>query len=229
MTENLFSFSCKTNVDLYDPSNADTSKKEQEQQPLDCSFSYLSNGAMPSLVLFHEFKHFYRDGKEKTLFPQFTPSAEFPREWHLIGHQTAGHLCNYHYGLASFLQPKSVDVLQKMIQLQDMYIDTDISSHRLNFSTAVEYVNTMKSFFDVKCEFSYSGLEEAWYPIDLTVENWRALTDEPCPTATYQDDVEYVQQQKWGSGNSPFTLFNLPAFDEYANGWQLVILGANCD
>jgi hypothetical protein len=134
------------------------------------------------------------------------------RKWIKLAHQTAGHACNQRYLICTALQPKSVEVLQKMQQLANKWDGSQAGCWGNSLDSLNEYRQDIKNLFGADCNFCHNDFEEGIYPIDI--DFLIGLTDEKVPE-NLDDLVE------WESGWDR----SLGCLGR----WKLFVLGENCD
>lgn len=134
------------------------------------------------------------------------------RKWIKLAHQTAGHACNQHYLICTVLQPKSVEVLQKMQQLANQWEDSQAGCWTNSLETVLAYRASLKNLLGVDCNFCHKKFEGGIYPIDT--EFLEKLTDEKFPK-DLDDLIEWDSGWERGLG--------------CIGRWGLFVLGPNSD
>ena len=103
-------------------------------------------------------------GKEAR-YPFRLPKFQPGRDWLKIAHQTGGHACHQHYLVGTILQPKSVEVLQKLTRLQQKWLGTDCGC----FGVALDDLYTYRKDLNemgLDCQSCYRDFEEGFFPVD---------------------------------------------------------------
>jgi hypothetical protein len=158
---------------------------------------------------------FDRDSLVGGSSPTPAPRFKSPSSWKLLFHQTAGYACHHRYLYAQFLSPKpAIKKLGKT--LLNKYNDSLIAQP-VSLTTANEY-NALLSEFGLTANWSYTRLEEGFYPIDI-------------------ECINKVSTQKFSKDLRSQFIKKMPAykkrsiadvFSDWVN-FELAILGPNCD
>lgn len=119
------------------------------------------------------------------------------REWLNIRHQTGGNAHNDNYLTVTVLKPKNVEILEKMMEINNCWKDSSCGFFGVNLDDLIIYRNQLKELLDVDCNHSYRDFEEGIYPINLTAENIRKLSSDEMPDnlddlIKYERDFERI-------------------------------------
>lgn len=185
--------------------------------------------AQPALKL-EDFHYLDRQG---VVFPQIVLgikhcresfSSDYPPRRHTfaigapkfqnIAHQTSGLGCGQFYITGTLLQPKSVEVLRGLQEIERKWLDSNVGAFGgATLEQLNDYERDLRRLFDASANRSHRDFAEAIYPIDL--EHLPKIAAD-CPDLETLD--EWIE---WEGG-----------FDRAAgslNRWKVWVLGENSD
>jgi hypothetical protein len=180
----------------------------------ECDSEYGLAIPLPQLVLAIEYS--YDDLKKMA-----TPFNFIHTDFRLIAHQTAGLGCSQHHLSALVLEPANAGVKAAMAELSKQGCDSQYGCwDRPTLSQLVAYQQLVRDLFfgcELSCEHSYSQLEEAYYPVDITPASLAALV---APSNCLPQDLDELLMQDD---------YNRRHWRSWPHRWQLLILGENSD
>lgn len=89
------------------------------------------------------------------------------RAWLKLAHQTAGHACHQHYLYATLLQPKTVEIAQRMNILACRWHDSQVGVFGARLDTVITYRSDLQKLFEADCNDCHTKFEEGYLPIDI--------------------------------------------------------------
>lgn len=174
---------------------------------LDCSED-------PILILGLEYNTHY--SKQKTA-EECKPKFKKDREWHPIYHQSAGLMCHHHCIWASPLVVTE-EVQERFREFDKLYYDSCIGFPDSTIEDLLKVRKSYKEILKADCNFSYRGIEEAFYPIDFDYFN--KLVDPSVEKQSYISLSDILEENKLGEENWIGILTPRP---------QLILLTENSD
>ena len=159
---------------------------------------------------------YIKDGEDASLvlYPKKLRKGEKmvdKTRWVNLFHQTAGYACHHLYFQALFLDPKK-EILPLMKILNEEWEESCISAPPC-LQTAIKYEKVL-SEYGLSANYSYSGLQEGFYPIDMECLS---------KVTTSVDPLKLEELIRRPRRKKPSMLDSLP------HQWGLAILGQNCD
>ena len=131
-----------------------------------------------------------------------------------IAHQTSGLGCGQFYITGTLLQPKSVEVLRGLQEIERKWLDSNVGAFGgATLEQFNDYERDLRRLFDASANRSHRDFAEAIYPIDL--EHLPKIVAD-CPNLETLD--EWIE---WGSGRERSL--------GCVGRWRAFILASNSD
>ena len=155
-------------------------------------FHYLDTQGVPFPQIVLGIKH-YRESFSSDYPPRRHTFKSGAPKFQNIAHQTSGLGCGQFYITGTLLQPKSVEVLRALQEIEKKWLDSNVGAFGgATLETLNEYERDLQRLFGASANRSHRDFCEGLYPIDL--ERLPKIVVD-CPDLEKLD--EWIE---WGSG-----------------------------